>query len=153
MRCVYGVDPTQPNKLDYITYFSERIGNVWIGWCKGDKKHSEHFIKVTENVRSVVIRRSQNSFRTPQKDLSSRVFERQKLLRCPKGKVYMALQKVMTKKQPFDNLDIYQCKGNLKGKGHRPHYVKLVHGETDFTVNGKKIKVLIVTIESKNQKS
>ncbi len=147
-KCVLGDNASMPNELSYWGQVSSKETDIWIGWCKGDKSHDEHFIKIIKKSKYQVLRRDKNAFRLPSgKDLGKRLFERHRKLRCPVGKVYMILQKKQTKSQPFQNLDIYRCMGNLKGGGHRSHYVKLVHGTTDFTINQKKIGVLIVTVE------
>jgi hypothetical protein len=147
-KCVLGENPSMPNLLQYWAQMSNKDDDIWIGWCKGDKTHEAHFIKIIKNSRYQVLRRDKNAFRSNTgKDLGKRLFERQKKLRCPSGRVYMILKKKETKSQPFSNLDIYNCVGNLKGGGHRSHLVKLLHGTTDFVINQKKVGVLIVTIE------
>ncbi len=46
------------------------------------------------------------------------------------------------------HVDIYKCKGNFKGSGHKEHFVRIHHGELEVEINKKELGVLIVTIES-----
>lgn len=148
-RCVIGEVSSMPNKLDYLQPISSRKLGVWIGHCKGDKAHQEHLIVIKKAKKYFLLNNVTDIFKKPDgKVLGSRLFEREMQLRCPIGKVYMNLQRSASASINMPNVDIYRCKGNYKGSGHREHYVRIHHGQLEIQINKKTIGVLIVTMES-----
>lgn len=148
-RCVIGEIPSMPNKLNYLQPISSRRLGVWIGHCKGDKSHKEHLIVLKKAKKYFLLNNVTDIFKKPDgKVLGSRLFERFPQLRCPEGKVYMNLQRTATKSLNMNTVDIYRCKGNFKGSGHKEHFIRIQHGQLEVEINKKMIGVLIVTIES-----
>lgn len=138
-----------PNELTYMQPISSRRLGVWIGFCKGDKIHHEHIFVLKKSKRWLLLHNVSDIFKKPdRKVLGSRLFERLPKLRCPVGKVYMILQRKSTKDLNMENVDIYKCKGNFQGKGHKEHLVRIHHGELEVEINKKSVGVVIVTIES-----
>ncbi len=148
-RCVIGEIKSFPNELKYLTAISNRKGKVWIGHCLGDKSHAEHLVVLKRSEKWFVLHTKTDTFKKPDgKILGSRLFEKKLDLRCPVGKVYMKFQKGATTLLGMENVDIYKCKGNFKGSGHKEHYVRIHHGALDVKINKKEIGVLIITLES-----
>ncbi len=147
-RCVIGQILSRPNKLNYLQPVSSRRLGVWIGHCKGDKEHNEHLILIKKAKKYFLLHNVSDIFKKPDgKVLGKRMFERLPQLRCPIGKVYMNLQRKATADLSMSKVDIYKCKGNFKGSGHKEHFVRIHHGELEVEINKKMISVLIVTIE------
>ena len=152
-RCVLGESEWLPNKLIYWQQISNNKEDLeWVGWCQGDKTHLEHLVKIEKKPYNLIRYNYNNTFRLQKgKDLSERLFERKPRLICPEGHALMYLDQKLTLKKNFDNIDIYQCKGNHRGSGHRPHIIKLIHGMTEFQVNQGKVRLLIIQIEKKDE--
>jgi hypothetical protein len=147
-KCVLGEFLSKPNYLVYQQSLSSRNLGTWIGYCQGDKIHESHLIVFKYGSKPTVLEKRRDPFRNAtNKSLGKRIFPRMPKLRCPIGKVYMNLQKRLSNLQPFPHVDIYKCQGNLKGKGHRPHLVKIAHGLLETK---EKIRVLIVIFEDIN---
>lgn len=148
-RCVIGEVTSIPNKLTYLQPISSRKLGVWIGKCDGDKSHPEHIIMLKKAKKYFLINNATDIFKKPDGSvLGKRLFDREPQLRCPVGKVYMNLQRKHTTELNMPNVDIYKCKGNFKGSGHKEHFVRIHHGKLESMINKKIIGVLIVTIES-----
>jgi len=148
-RCVIGQVMSFPNELSYLQPISSRKLGVWIGYCKGDKSHKEHIFVLKKSKKWFLLNNVTDIFKKPKGNvLGSRLFDRLPQLRCPVGKVYMNLQRGSTNDLNMKNVDLYKCKGNSKGSGHKPHYVRIHHGELEVEINKKSVGVIIVTIES-----
>lgn len=149
-RCVIGKIMSFPNELSYLQAISSRKRGVWIGYCKGDSSHKEHIFVLKKSKRWILLKNSSDIFKKPDGTvLGSRMFDRVFQLRCPVGKVYMNIQKKLTRQFGMPNVDIYRCKGKSKGTGHKEHLVKIHHGSLEVEINKKRVGVLIVTVESK----
>jgi len=150
-RCVLGEkkDRVKPNELKYLQAISSRRHGVWIGFCKGDKTHHEHIFVLKKTQKWNLLHTISDSFKKPDgKVLGTRLFERLSKMRCPVGQAYMILQRKATRELNMENVDIYKCKGNFQGKGHKEHLVRIHHGELEVEINKKSVGVVIVTIES-----
>lgn len=148
-RCLLGNVMSFPNELTYLQPISSRKLGVWIGFCKGDAIHPEHIFLLKKSKKWFLLNNTTDIFKKPDGTLlGKRMFDRLPQLRCPVGKVYMNLQRKTTTDLKMNNVDIYKCKGNFKGSGHKEHYVRIQHGELEVKINKKSIGVLIVTIES-----
>ena len=148
-RCVIGEVISFPKELNYLTAISNRYGKVWIGHCAGDKSHPEHLVVLKRSKKWFVLHTKTNTFKKPDGTiLGDRLFERVSKLRCPVGKTFMIFEKGATTKLGIPNVDIYKCKGNFKGLGHKEHLVRIHHGSLDVKINKKEIGVLIITLES-----
>lgn len=148
-RCVIGEVMSFPNMINYLQPISSRKLGVWVGHCSGDKSHPEHLILIKKAKKYYLLNNVTDIFKKPDgKILGKRLFERKQQLRCPIGKVYMNLQKGNTTSLNMPNVDIYKCKGNFKGSGHKEHYVRIHHGKLEVELNKKNIGVIIITIES-----
>lgn len=147
-RCVIGKIMSFPNIVNYLQPISSRKLGVWIGKCEGDSTHEEHIFVLKKAQRWHLLNNTTDIFKKPDgKILGDRMFPRLSQLRCPVGKVYMNFQRKATSDLEMDNVDIYKCKGNRKGSGHKEHFVKLHHGQLEVMINKKIMRVLIVTIE------
>lgn len=148
-RCVLGENMYMPNRLTYLQPLSVIKKQVWVGYCEGDKSHSEHFVLIKKLSKWKFRYRKTDIFKKQYgKPINTRLFDRVKQLKCPTGKSYMSLQKVLTNKLNMEHVDIYECMGAKRGKGHKPHLTKLQHGVLEAKINKKRIGVLIITIES-----
>lgn len=147
-RCVLGVIPSKPNKLTYISSLSSRKLGIWVGHCKGDKTHKEHLIIIKKEERNNIIYKKTDTFKNYSgKTLGERIFSRQSMLLCPEGKTYMRLQKAITTEVGISHVDVLKCRGNLRGSGHPSHYVRIQQGFMEVKIYGKKIPVIIVSIQ------
>jgi len=149
-RCIMGDFP--PNKITYLQSISSRKLGTWIGHCEGDKLHPEHLFMIKTQQDWFIKYSKTDTFATRWQKInimtSKRLFQRQKKLRCPVGKVPMNLQKKLTTQINLKNTEIYKCTGNYQGKGHKEHLVRVQHGALEIKINKKELGVLIVTIES-----
>src|SRR3990167_1307175 len=151
-RCVIGSTMALPNQLVYQPALSSRQNGIWVGFCDGDTSHPAHFVVIKRDVRSQLKSLKSDIFHKVGKpSVSVRLFERIKKLRCQEGKCFISFQKKPTEKLGMDNADIYRCAGNLKGSGHRRHFVRIQHGLLDlkFKVDKKSfdIPAVVITLE------
>ena len=145
IKCIIGQIESMPNKLDYEQTISSRNIGVWIGYCKGDSVHPQHFLRIIKISKFSLLKNKTDTFKIPKKkSTAKRLFPFKSNLRCPTGKVYMTFQKKLTQKLGKEGIDIYRCHGNRKGTGHKEHYVRIEQG---LIANGN-IGMITVSIES-----
>jgi len=148
-RCVIGEIQDLPNQINYLSAISNTYSKVWIGHCKGDKSHPEHFVVIKKMKKWFILHNKTDTFKKAKGRIKGKkLFERKTKLRCPIGKVYMIFKKKDTNLLGIPNVDIYKCKGSFYGSGHKEHYIRINHGSLGVKINKKEIGVLIVTIES-----
>ena len=139
-----------PPELVYQQPISNRSFGLWVGYCKGDQTHKQHLVIIKKLPAWNILHTETDIFRKPDgTTLAERLFERKQQLRCPVGKCYMALQKKQTEKLGMPTIDIYKCKGNARRSGHHIHYTRIQHGRLESKINGKAVRLLIVTLERK----
>lgn len=137
------------NKLKYLQPLSGRKRGIWIGYCKGDKVHDEHLVVIKKLPRWHIINTLTDTFTKPSgKNFSNRLFERVESIACSEGQSEMMFQKTLTNQLNMSNVDVYRCKGNRIGKGHKPHLTRIHHGMLEIEINKKSVGVLIIIIES-----
>ena len=143
-KCIIGENKSSPNNLIYEQTLSGKKTGVWVGYCKGDKIHPEHLLRIMYQGEWFILHSKNDPFKQAyKKSNKKRLFEAKKKLRCPIGKVYMNYQKDLTQKLGMNAVDIYRCMGNRKGHGHNKHLVKISHG----TLEGKKIPIIVLVME------
>lgn len=150
-KCVIGEIRAMPNILIWEQALSDYFGKPYVGFCKGDSVHGMHLLVI----RSVDYKRLKwDKSSTIKPELRKRLFERETILRCPEGRVFMKLQKTDTKKLNIPTVDILRCRGRHRGD-HPPHYVRLEHGilAMKVPIDGKtvEIPILIVLTEEKSE--
>jgi len=130
----------KPNQLEYISGLSISIGRIAMSiyYCKGDKIHEPHFVRVdygkqvaTLNKKGIVIPEEQRQ----------RLFENNITAQCIVGKVKMTLRKRVTKKFNEKTIDIYWCKGRTGS--HPSHLVRVSHG----MLPNSKLGLIVFTLE------
>jgi len=138
-RCMISAEGI-PNQLEYINGLSISIGKIpmSIYYCKGDKIHPAHFVRVdygkqisTLNKKGIVIPEEQRQ----------RLFENNIPAQCIVGKVKMTLRKVLTKNFNEKTVDIYWCKGRTGS--HSSHLVRVLHG----VLPNSNLGLLVFTLE------
>jgi len=139
---------SSPNVLVYEQSLSARKLGVWIGYCKGDSIHPEHFVRIFSLPKWHILNSKNDAFKQAyKKSNKKRLFEVKKKLRCPIAKVYMNYQEELTQKLGMEAVDIYRCMGSRRGNRHNRHLVKISHG----TLEGKKIPIIVVVLEETDE--
>jgi len=140
-RCIIGEGKGKlNNQLEYISGLSISIGRIAMSiyYCKGDKIHPAHFVRVdygkqiaTLNKRGKVIPEEQRQ----------RLFGNDLPAQCITGKVKMTLRKILTKNFNEKTIDIYWCKGRIGS--HQSHLARVSHG----VLPNSKLGLLVFTLE------
>ena len=134
-----------PNKLVYEPTLSSRVNGIWVGYCKGDSIHREHFVRIISRKKFFILNNRTDSFKIPNiKTYTQRLFPVTQFLRCPSGKTYMRFDKLLNDKLAVPEIEIYKCEGSYRGFGHKEHYLRIQHGR----LAGKDIGMLVITMES-----
>jgi len=146
-RCIV-TDGVLPNRLEYVRSLSISIGKIAmiVYFCKGDKVHPPHLVRV-DNGKNIATKRLKGDKTRNQKGLviepehRKRLFDRDVEARCIIGKVKLSFRKRETEKFGEETVDIYYCRGRTGS--HRSHLVRVAHGMIPNT----KLGLLIFTSE------
>jgi len=64
-KCVIGEVMQYPNELTYIQPISNRKYGVWIGFCKGDRSHTEHIVVLKKAKKWFLLNTVTDIFKKP----------------------------------------------------------------------------------------
>lgn len=151
-RCLVSEDGQLPNHLVFVKGMSISIGKtaMMMYYCKGDKYHDQHFIRIDEGTTTYLTKTQiRKVYTNPQnrkgisieKENRSRLFPHQKILKCVVGKCKMKYLKTLTDELNEDGVEYYKCSGTMKG--HAPHIVRIAQG----TIPESKLGLIIFTVE------
>lgn len=152
-RCMVSEEGKLPNQLVFVKGMSISIGttSMMIYYCRGDKKHGRHFIRVDYGNTTYLTKntRIRHVYNHPQnrKGISieienrTRLFPHQKVMKCIIGKCKMKYIKTLTNELHQTAVEYYKCIGSMKG--HVPHIVRIAYGK----IPESDIGIIIFTVE------
>jgi hypothetical protein len=151
-RCLVSEDGNIPNQLVFVKGMSISIGTtaMMMYYCKGDKYHKPHFIRIDEgttlyktkaDVLKVYTNKANRKGISIEEENRKRLFPHQKILKCVIGKCKIKYLKTLTDELGENGVEYYKCSGTMKG--HLPHIVRIAQGQ----IPESELGLIIFTVE------